>query len=69
MLNKKKKKSALHISDEIGLHGAFGWTLSELHEQGKYEQNVFRSIEKCEKQNDIKNISLINLQSHKGNRK
>lgn len=33
--NQKKKRSALEISDSIGVHGAFGRTLSELHKQGR----------------------------------
>jgi hypothetical protein len=33
--NPKKKCSALEISNSIGVHGAFGRTLSELHKQGR----------------------------------
>ncbi|WP_062109422.1 hypothetical protein [Bacillus niameyensis] len=33
--NPKKKRSALEISNSIGVHGAFGRTLSELHKQGR----------------------------------
>ncbi|THE11870.1 hypothetical protein E1I69_13365 [Bacillus timonensis] len=32
---KKKKRSALEISDAIGVYGAFGRTLSDLHKQGR----------------------------------
>lgn len=32
---KKKKKSALEISDSIGVYGAFGRTLADLHKQGR----------------------------------
>jgi hypothetical protein len=33
--NTKKKRSALEISNSIGVHGAFGRTLSDLHKQGR----------------------------------
>jgi hypothetical protein len=33
--NPKKKRSALEISNSIGVHGAFGRTLSDLHKQGR----------------------------------
>jgi hypothetical protein len=33
--NPKKKRSALEISNSIGVHGAFGRTLSEIHKQGR----------------------------------
>ena len=33
--NPKKKKSALEISNSIGVHGAFGRSLSDLHKQGR----------------------------------
>jgi hypothetical protein len=33
--NPKKKRSALEISNSIGVHGAFGHTLSDLHRQGR----------------------------------
>ncbi|WP_040205607.1 hypothetical protein [Neobacillus jeddahensis] len=33
--NQKKKRSALEISNSIGVHGAFGRTLSDLHKQGR----------------------------------
>ncbi|MCC3359130.1 hypothetical protein [Bacillus sp. REN16] len=32
---KKKRRSALEISDAIGVYGAFGRTLSDLHKQGR----------------------------------
>ncbi|WP_343796069.1 hypothetical protein [Bacillus carboniphilus] len=32
--NPRKKRSALEISNSIGVHGAFGRTLSDLHKQG-----------------------------------
>lgn len=31
----KKKKSAREIQDEIGIYGAFGRTLVDLHKQGR----------------------------------
>ncbi|MBL5767280.1 hypothetical protein [Heyndrickxia sporothermodurans] len=34
-LSKKKKKSAREIQDEIGIYGAFGRTLVDLHKQGR----------------------------------
>ena len=34
-VSKKKKRSALEISDAIGIYGAFGRTLSDLHKQGR----------------------------------
>ncbi|MEC1770231.1 hypothetical protein [Schinkia azotoformans] len=33
--SKKKKKSARDIQDEIGIYGAFGRTLVDLHKQGR----------------------------------
>lgn len=33
--NPKKKRSALEVSNSIGVHGAFGITLSDLHKQGR----------------------------------
>ena len=33
--NPKKKRGALEISNSIGVHGAFGHTLSDLHKQGR----------------------------------
>lgn len=33
--SKKKKKSAREIQDEIGIYGAFGRTLVDLHKQGR----------------------------------
>ncbi|MGY3718059.1 hypothetical protein ACWE42_21320 [Sutcliffiella cohnii] len=33
--NPNKKKSAIEISNSIGVHGAFGRTLSDLHKQGR----------------------------------
>jgi hypothetical protein len=33
VIKSKKKKSALEISDSIGIYGAFGRTLSDLHKQ------------------------------------
>jgi hypothetical protein len=33
--NPKKKRSALEISNSIGVHGAFGRRLSDLHKQGR----------------------------------
>lgn len=33
--NPKKKQNALEISNSIGVHGAFGRTLSDLHKQGR----------------------------------
>ncbi|MCR2823650.1 hypothetical protein [Lederbergia panacisoli] len=35
VIKNKKKKSALEISDSIGVYGAFGRTLSDLHKQGR----------------------------------
>lgn len=32
---KKRKRSALEISDAIGVYGAFGRTLTDLHKQGR----------------------------------
>jgi hypothetical protein len=32
---RRKKKSALEISDSIGVYGAFGRTLLDLHKQGR----------------------------------
>jgi hypothetical protein len=32
---RRKKKSALEISDAIGVYGAFGRTLLDLHKQGR----------------------------------
>ncbi|SLL07158.1 Uncharacterised protein [Mycobacteroides abscessus subsp. abscessus] len=33
--SKEKKKSAREIQDEIGIYGAFGRTLVDLHKQGR----------------------------------
>ncbi|HWL11819.1 MAG TPA: hypothetical protein VNQ57_02430 [Ureibacillus sp.] len=33
--NPKKKSSAIEVSNSIGVHGAFGHTLSDLHKQGR----------------------------------
>jgi hypothetical protein len=35
VMDMKKKKSALEISNSIGIYGAFGRTLSDLHKQGR----------------------------------
>jgi hypothetical protein len=35
VIKSKRKKSALEISDSIGIYGAFGRTLSDLHKQGR----------------------------------
>lgn len=34
-VQKKKKRSALEISDSIGVYGAFDRTLCDLHKQGR----------------------------------
>lgn len=34
-MKRRKKKSALEISDAIGVYGAFGRTLLDLHKQGR----------------------------------
>ncbi|MCI1592509.1 hypothetical protein [Heyndrickxia oleronia] len=33
--SKKKRKSAREVQDEIGIYGAFGRTLVDLHKQGR----------------------------------